>query len=217
MPQRKNRKSKNQKSQPKQRPVVDASGILQRLGIPVPRLPFLIGSATNLGVRDSVYPNVSFSIPILLNKVSLVAGACAGVVNLDLTQVNAFATRFGALFREYAITGARLEIRIANVVNSAGVVIVFINEKQAGAPIAAEAQDSPHLEALVSSTESPSRHMVSWVPQDLLDLEWTVITTTFTPAYLKVWASVATTGTLAGTTADVLITGALQFGFRGWA
>jgi len=212
-----NKKTKKPKSANAQRPILDASGMLRRLGLPIPRLPFLIGSATDLKSNQSVYPYINLDLPIVLNKVSIVAGACAGVVNLDISQINSFATRFGVTFREYAITGARLEVRVTNVANPAGLVICFLNEKQAGAPIVGEAQDSPHLEALVSSTESPSRHMIDWLAKDTLDLQWTVITSTVTPCYLKLWAAAASTGTLAGTTADILITGALHFSFRGFA
>jgi hypothetical protein len=199
------------------RPVVDISGMLQRLGIPVPRLPFLIGSATSLPANKAVYPTWSVSIPLGLTKVSLVAGACATAVNIDETLVPSFNTRFASTFREACILGARLEIRVTNVVNPAGLAFVFLNEKTFASPVSSEAQDAPHIDVLISANESPSRHMIDWLARDLLDIGWSPIATVATPVAVKVFASVATTLTTATTTADVLISGAIQMCFRGWA
>jgi len=209
------RSKKNKKSA--QRPVVDVSGMLQRLGIPVPRLPFLIGSATSLGAQRSVYPTWSVSIPLGLSKVSLVAGACATAINIDETLVPSFTTRFASTFREACILGAKLEIRVTNVVNPAGIAFVFLNEKTFASPVSTEAQDAPHIDVLIAPTESPSRHMLDWLARDLLDIGWSPIASVATPVAVKVFAAVATTLTTATTTADVLISGAIQMGFRGWA
>jgi hypothetical protein len=212
------KKSNGKKSQkPGGRRIVDVSGMLQSFGVPVPRLPFLIGSATDLPAGKSVYPSWSVSIPLGLSKISLVAGACATAINIDETLVPSFTTRFTSTFREAAIVGARLEIRVTNVVNPAGLAFVFLNEKTSASPVASEAQDAPHLDVLISNNESPSRHMLEWKAKDLLDLQWSAIASVATPVTLKVFAAVATTLTTATTTADILVSGAIQFAFRGWA
>jgi hypothetical protein len=213
MPRGKKRGKKNSTG----RQVLDVSGFLTRLGVPVPRLPFLIGSANNLPFKQSVYPTISVSVALGLSKVSIVAGALATAINIDETLIPSFNTRFASTFRECAILGARIELRMTNVANPTGLVIVFLNEKTSASPVASEAQDAPHLDMLVSSTESPTRHLLDWKARDLLDLEWSAIASVATPVTLKLFASVATTLTAAGTTADILISGAMQIGFRGWA
>jgi len=187
------------------------------MGIPVPRLPFLVGSALDLPAKQSIYPTVSWSIPIGLQKVSLVAGAAASAINIDETIVPSFNTRFASTFREASICGARLEVRVTNVVNPAGVAFVFLNEKTLASPVSSEAQDTPHLDILISQTESPSRHLIDWKSQDLLDMEWSPIASVGTPVAIKVFASVATTLTTVTTTCDIIISGAIQIAFRGFA
>jgi hypothetical protein len=198
------------------RPVLNVSGTLQSWGIPVPKLPFLIGSATNLTPKQSIYPSVSFSIPITPQKVSLVAGAAASAINIDETLIPNFSTRFAGTFREAAVVGCRLEARVTNVVNPAGIAVIFFNEKVFASPTDAEQKDTPHVEVMISATESPSRHMLDWLPQDYLDLQWSNISSLGTPVAVKVYASVAGTYTTNTTTADVILTGAMQFAFRGW-
>jgi hypothetical protein len=211
------RHNKQKKQNKNNREVVDVSGMLQKLGIPIPRLPFLIGSDTRLPSRLSVYPTWDVSLPLGLSKVSLVAGACATAINIDETLIPSFNTRFASTFRECAIVGARIELRLANVVNGTGLIFAFLNEKQSASPVSSEAQDAPHLDMLVSATESPSKYNLDWKARDLLDIGWSPIASVATPVTLKLYASVATTLTGSTTTADILISGAMQIAFRGWA
>jgi hypothetical protein len=211
------KRNKQQKQQRQSRPTVDVSGMLQKMGIPIPKLPFLIGSDKSLSPKTAVYPTLSVSIPLGLSKVSLVAGAAATAINIDETLIPSFNTRFASTFRECAIVGAKIELRMANVVNPTGFVFAFFNEKTSSSPVASEAQDAPHLDMVVSATESPSRYQLPWMARDLLDIGWSPIASVATPVTLKIYASVATTLTSATTTADVLISGAIQVAFRGWA
>lgn len=198
------------------RAVVDVSGLMQRMGLPVPRLPFLIGSSQNLSARDAVYPAmVKLDFPIEPQFVSLVAGALASIIPLNFSLIENWANA-AALFGEYAIVGFRGELRVSNVVNPAGLVLVYIDEKSSSAPTAATATGADHLERMVSNTESPSAAKISWMSTDYVDLQWTATGNSTTPAWLKVYAATGTTGTTATTTGQVALTGAISLCFRGY-
>lgn len=216
MPQRKGKGKKQQKSG--NRPVVDVSGMLARIGLPVPRLPFLIGSSRNLSANLTVYPRmVKLDFPIIPQFISVAAGAASSVISININLVEQV-TALQALFGEYALVGAIFEVRVTAVTTPQGIYIMYIDEKGAGAPTAAIALDSPHIDGLLTNTENPSLHKISWKAADFLDLDWTVMSSSSdTPIYLKTWASTAATGTAAGTAAQIMVTGALAFCFRGYS
>jgi hypothetical protein len=197
---------------------LDLSGALARMGLPVPRLPFLIGSAVNLSAKDSIYPRmVKLDVPINPTFTSLVAGNVATAIALQITTLCQNWTSFQNLFGEYAIVGARLELRFNAAVNPQGLVVVYIDEKTSAAPTAAIGLSAPHLDMMVQNTESPSRHLVEWKAADVIDIDWTSTSSgADVPAYLKVFANTASTGTSATTTGQVCITGALALCFRGY-
>jgi hypothetical protein len=213
----KNKNNKKQRKGGKSRPTVDISGTLQKFGIPVPRLPFLIGSSRSLGAKQSVYPNVSLSIPIIPQFLGIVAGGLTTSLALVLggTIIENW-TGFDGLFGECCLIGVKLELRVTGVTTPSGLVIAYFDEKSAAAPTAALALAAPHVDILVSNTESPSTHMISWMPQDYLDLEWSATSAPSTPVWFKAFAAAASTGTAAGTAGQVIVTGALQVAFRGY-
>jgi len=218
MPRKSSRGKKKRPSGPANggRQVVDVTGMMARMGLPVPRLPFLIGSNKNLSARDAVYPAmVKLDFPIEPQFTSLVAGAVATVIALNYALIENW-TNAAALFGEYAIVGFRGELRISNVVNAAGLVLVYMDEKSSSAPTAATATGADHLERLVSNTESPSAATISWMSTDYIDLEWTATGNSTTPAWLKIYAATGTTGTTATTTGQVIVTGAISLCFRGY-
>jgi hypothetical protein len=180
-------------------------------------LPFLIGAAGDLGAGKSVYPRVDLSIPIVPLFAGIVAGALSTVLSVQATGtlIQNWAS-FSALFGEFCLVGFTFELRLNNVATPAGLVMVYLDEKSSAAPTIAAAAAAPHLDILVSNTESPSKHLISWKARDLLDLQWTSTGTTEQPVWLKLFAATASTGTAAGTTGTVQITGALQLCFRGY-
>jgi len=201
-----------------QRPVVDVSGFFNRVGLPVPRLPFLIGSSTSLKSGLTIYPKmVKLDFPIEPQAITMAAGATASVtaINSGLAEL---AANFLALFTEYCLVGFRFELRTNAVVNPAGCTLFYIDETGAGAPTFAEASARPHLEVMHSATESPTRHMIEWKSRAIQDLEWSASSAAvFTPVWLKAFSAVATTFTVAGSTSTIVVTGALSFCFRGYA
>ncbi len=82
-----------------------------RIDMPVPRLPRWLGTP-NLRSSNSVYPRVDLDIPITLVTFNVSGGALTGVANIDNGLIPSFSTRFGSLFKEFAIVGARFELRI---------------------------------------------------------------------------------------------------------
>lgn len=187
-----------------------------RASFPQPRIPRILGAARNLSAGRSVYPTVHLDVPIAMQKASITAGALASVFPLDLTTVTNWSTRFGSLFREYAIVGAKLELRMNNTVNPAGLVSAYLDEESNVAPTATASNDRPRLDILVQPLSTIGAYMLTWTPRDILDLDFVDVGTTFTPVWLKVFASTANNGTTATTTADILITGTLALTFRGY-
>lgn len=187
-----------------------------RLSIPVARLPVSLGSDRKLTAATSVYPVVKLDVPMIVTRTAVAAGATTSVFNIDLSKVGTFSTRFGALFDEYCIVGARIEVRLNNIAVPQGFVMAYIDEKSSSAATSTAALAASRIDMVVSATESPSRYHIDWVPRDFTDLSYSDIGTTTTSAYLKFFSSNADTGTNAGTTFDLMITGTLAFTFRGY-
>jgi hypothetical protein len=165
-----------------------------------------------------VYPSrMSFSVPIVPQFVSVASGALASVIDIEPSPICQNWSAFADLFAEFCTVGATFEIRIVSTTNPAGLVLAYIDEKSSSAPTAAVALSTPRLDIMLSSTESPSLHKISWQARDYLDLEWTETGTAEIPAYLKLFAASATTGTAANTTANIIITGSLAVDVRGYA
>lgn len=183
---------------------------------PQPRLPRILGADRHLGVGTSVYPVVKLDVPIIQQNLSIAAGALASVVPIDTTVIQNWVSRFQTLFREYAICGARLEIRMNNVVINSGLVCAYLDEQTSGAPTAAEAEGRGRLDILCAQQFQPGSYTIDWKPRDILDLDYTNVGTVFTPVWLKLFASNAATGTQATTTGQVVITGTVAFTFRGY-
>lgn len=190
-----------------------------RLDFPIPRLPRWLGTP-NLRANNSVYPRVDLDVPIAVDGVAIVSGALAQVISVDTTLINSWATRFQSLFQEFAIVGARFEIRITTVTSGQGMILAYIDENSATAPTSTQALARPHAEIPVTSTtidSAGSMHVVEWRAHSYADLTWDPVSATGIVAYLKLFASVAFTGTSASTAAQITVTGAYAVSFRGYA
>lgn len=136
-----------------------------------------------------------------------------------IALISGFAIRLAAVFDEYCITGALFEIRIVHRAGPAqGLIYVYMDEKDFGAPSAPEANGVPRIEALVHNAAMPVLHHIYWKASDVADLEWrsTSSAANYSPAALKLFASNADTGTSATTDCVVYVTGALNLDVRGW-
>lgn len=178
-------------------------------------VPKLIGGSQNLNSKQAEGPAWIIDVPITPQIVTLVAGAVATSIPIDKTLVNAFVSRFGVTFQEYRILGAKFVVR-ANTnpqSNMASVLAVYVDEKNSAAPTSSTAQDHPRIE--VASNYTGKVQYLAWRVHDLLDLDWTQITTTVTPAYLKAFSDTATFGSTGGAVTSHVISGAVRFHFKG--
>jgi hypothetical protein len=187
------------------------------MSFPKPRLPRIIGAAERLSARNSVYPNVRLDVPINPQLATISAGVLSGNTPLDTTIIDGFSTRFATLFNEYAIVGARLEIRPNGIVNGGGLCLGYIDEESAAAPTASAALNRPHLDMQVATLTDVHVYRVDWKPRDYLDLDFTSTGVNFTPAWFKMICTIANTYTSSSTTGQFLVTGSLAFEFRGYA
>lgn len=188
-----------------------------RLSFPQPRLPQFLGSTKSLAPRNAIYPaNVGLDVPFTPNPVAITAGSVTVNQNLDLSQINAFASRFASLFREYCIVGARVEIRL-NVMSASaqGVVKAWIDEDSAAAPTLSNALNRATLDIALVGAPIDKVYVINWKPLDYLDLDWTDTGTTFTPAFLKLYGTTST-GLAAASAGQLIVTGTLAFCFRGY-
>jgi len=188
-----------------------------KLQIPIPRIPRTIGAAQALSAKNSVYPYVNLDFPISPMTFNIGTGAIAAVQNMDTSLVANFATRVTSLFNEYAIVGLLLEFRVNQVLNPSGFATVFLDEKGAAAPTLAESRNTPHLEVAIITPSTQRVQLIRWKAEDLLDLNWTDTSVNSIPLYLKIFASIAGTSTLANTSCQVLVTGAIALCLRGYA
>ncbi len=186
------------------------------MSFPKPRIPQLLGAARALGDSQSVYPHVKLDMPITQVNQPIAAGAVAVSVALNFSLINAWSTRIATLFREYAIVGAKLEVRINNIANPAGILAVFMEEETNAVPTATRALSRPRLDVLICQQTVPGAYTITWTPRDILDLDYVDVATSFNPVYLNLYTDVANMGTLNTTTAEIIVTGALALEFRGF-
>jgi len=187
-----------------------------KASFPQPRLPWRLGADSSLPQALSVYPTVNLDVPMIPINTAIVAGATALVSPIDLTQVFNFAARFATLFREYAIVGARLEIRPQNISPAGGLIAAFLDEQSSAAPTGPNAVNRPRLDMTAGPLTVPRAYHLDWKPRDLLDLDYVSTATTFTPVWLKIYTDSANFFTPAAMTGQVLITGTIAFQFRGY-
>ena len=188
-----------------------------RLDFPIPRLPQWIGTP-NLRANLAIYPRVNLDIPIAPAAAIVASGALAGVINIDSSLITNFASRFASLFKEFAIVGCRFEIRVTGTSAAQGLLLAYIDENSNAAPTAA-AVNYAHAEVpfvAYPGDDRGSLHVVEWMAKSYEDLTWDATSTTGLVAYLKLYCSVAATGTTSSTAANLSITGAISCCFRGY-
>lgn len=189
-----------------------------RLSIPMSKLPFLIGSDTNLSAHDSVYPVVhGMSIPIAALVGTVASGAIANSIAVSFALIDSWSSRYGNTFDEYCITGASFEVRaVTTAGNGTGLIYAYLDEKDSALPTSAPAAGSPRLDISFNNYFAPVTHQIDWMAKDLADLSWTSTATPITPVYLKIFGNAANTFLDAAAAGQVYVTGALNVDFRGF-
>lgn len=191
------------------------------LQLPIAKLPIKVGSDQNLSANQSIYPVIhGLSVPIALQQIATATGALATGIGLSPSAVlPSFTSRLAAVFDEYCVTGALLEVRVVHKAGPAqGLVYVYMDEKDFGTPTSVEANASARIECLVNNSAMPVTHHIQWKASDVADLNWRSTSTehTYSPVMIKVFSSNADTGTAATTDYVVYITGCLNLDVRGW-
>jgi hypothetical protein len=200
------------------------------VALPKPQLPRWVGSALNLTANNSVSPQKTYlDIPIIPQGYGIGPSGTiipAGTVTPIGPSLIPNFTQLGGVFKEYCITGFRGELRCIDnrtavaMTLQRGFVLAAIDEKSSAAATFATMQDLPHLQAVVSLTESPSRHLIEWKPQDLEDLQWQFMlaATPAIPAWFKVYCDPVNTFTdnsVGAGNASFALTGCVRVALRG--
>lgn len=199
-------------------PLVIAGPFGTRISIPIANIPFVVGSDKDLPAGLSVYPTIhGLSVPIKPFSFFVNGGSVAQLMGVSITMLQDFATRLGATFDEYCITGMSLEVRyVTTSGGQQGLVYVYLDEKDATTPTAANAQNSPRIDLMCATEALPIRHRIEWVPADLVDLDWTSTSNLTSPCYVKCFASPSATLTAPDLQGYVYFTGSLSIDVRGW-
>jgi len=133
------------------------------------------------------YPNqVTWQVKLPATPIKLTTTVTTGIVanslNVSILGLNNFATRFGATFVEYRIVRAQFVIRFFSSTNP-GIIQFWIDEKSASAPTSTEALERFVMSA--SAAQIDKACQLKWVCSDPLDLQYTAIGTSYTPATFK--------------------------------
>lgn len=123
---------------------------------------------------------------------TVTSGLISSSLTLSQSNIQGFLSRFGSTFDEYRILGA--DVRITPISASSGVSKMWFDEKVATAPSANEPNQRTSVPFANTNAQSQSQKIMRWRARDLLDLEYTTITTVSTPVYFKVYTDAASWG-----------------------
>jgi hypothetical protein len=145
----------------------------------------------------------------------LLTAVTTGVIDvsypIDISVIQSFATRFESTFVEYRIVSAVFETRGFSSLNS-GLLNQWFDEKVGAAPTQAEATEKA-LQAFPLS-DQVNTHLQKWNPTDLLDLQFTPISTTNTVAWFKSYTDNAVFGAPITSTSVGIVVPRFLFQFR---
>jgi hypothetical protein len=188
------------------------------LRFPIPRLPSWLGAADRLQANAAVYPRVDLDFPIIIQALSVSAGAISSVIAVDPNVlVSSWSSRVQNLFREYCMVGLRLEFTLTGTTAGQGLVVVFVDETLATAPNAGSLY-VPHMEIPLVQSVTGRTQLLSYKPSgSYTDLDWIPCASTSSKQWIKLYANTATTGTSASTVATIMVRGTMALAFRGYA
>jgi len=143
---------------------------------------------------------------------TVTTGVIAGTYAVISSNIGSFATRFGSTFVEYRMIRAVFKIRLFSSTNP-GIIQIWIDEKSASAPTAAEAEERAVLTFSAASVDKNPE--LKWISGDPLDLEYLAIGSTATLATFKVYTNNANFGSSVVATDYLEMIPIFQFQFRG--
>jgi hypothetical protein len=153
-------------------------------------------------------------LPALPTKVTttVTTGVIAHFFVINISNIQAFATRFASTFDEYRIVQARFKISMFSSLNP-GLLMVFMDENSFGAPTLAEARERAQKVISAANVEKPLT--ITWTAADPQDLLYTAIGSGFTPAAFKVYSDNANFGSSIVATDYFETTAEFRIQFRG--
>jgi hypothetical protein len=152
-------------------------------------------------------------VPNLVST-TVTTGVIAATYQVQAADITNFATRFGNAFDEYRILGCDINVRPVN--SASGVSAMFFDEKSQAAPTLADASERTLSLHTNSNASSQSVIVHRWRARDLLDLEYTAIsTTTVIPVTFKIYTDTANYAAPIVVTAVWLVEPSLYIEFRG--
>jgi len=143
-------------------------------------------------------------------------GVISDTYIVEAQDILAFATRFGNTFDEYRILGADIKVTCTAV--STGVSKFWFDEKSNAVPTLNESQERTVNALPNNSSNSKSCKVFRWRARDLLDLQFSPISTlTVNPVTFKIYTNNANYGAPTSVTPLWLVESVLLMEFRGIA
>jgi len=150
--------------------------------------------------------------PVLLST-TVTTGLIASTQAVQKTSISSFATRFATTYDEYRFVGCNYKCRAVGA--NPGIGVVWFDEKSNANPTLAESQERIGRRFPFNSGNGKSDFVMRWRANDLVDLQWSAIATTQTPAYFKVYTDNANYGASITATPYLLIEPEYIVEFRG--
>lgn len=142
---------------------------------------------------------------------TVTTGQIASSFQVTSTNINTFATRFGATFVEYRIVKCLTKMRNFSSTNP-GILQCWYDEASAAVPILAEAAERATLSNSACDVVPTS---MLWTASDPLDLQYRAIGTAYTPVTWKVFTNNANFGSSIVATDYAEIVPVARVQFRG--
>lgn len=171
----------------------------------------------NLDLRPSFKGQVLASIIVpqfpVVYSTTVATGVISAALAVDpVTLSYGWATRFGALYEEFRIVKCKAVINFFSSTNP-GQINFWWDEVANTAPTVAAAAERTVLRLAAGSNQS--RHVISWTPSDLKDLQYSPVGTSVNPVYLKIYTDNANYGATAVATQYMTIQLLATIQFRG--
>lgn len=152
--------------------------------------------------------------PLLLTN-TVTTGVLATDIVVQASGITGFNTRFGSTFDEYRILG--VDVLLRPVTATTGVSVCWFDEKNvANTPTANEAQERTGLRIPNTNASSATMRVMRWRAKDLVDLQYSPITSTgVQPVAFKVYTDAVTWGAPIVATALWVVEPIYHIEFRG--
>ncbi len=145
-------------------------------------------------LEAQAYPGQQKAVLKLTGASTLLAtsggGTIASAIQVNPSLITGFSSRFSQTFDEYRILSC--EFKVQAVGGPGGITVFFYDEKSTSAPTLNNAQERTLLSMLPNNdANSRSYGTFTWRAKDLLDLNYTSVSSSVTPVTFKVYTDAA--------------------------